>query len=161
MPTVVAPLKSLEAGKKVDQMLLENMCIDGPSTGPSGPIVVEVSIGKDSVQGQAEVAQLVGKLEPNPITVLEEPIISNNRQDPIVPEQYSINLNQASSPIKKKKWKRSTREMQNRLAAGLLASPLQRKLAASVSTKKMSRRNSLSPSHGKSGHKNISDKGLP
>ncbi|TXG54366.1 hypothetical protein EZV62_019622 [Acer yangbiense] len=58
-----------------------------------------------------------------------------------------------------KKWKRATRETQSKLAAGMMASPLQRKLASSMSAKKIVRRNSLFPSHTKSSPKNTYGRG--
>ncbi|KAK0577281.1 hypothetical protein LWI29_030762 [Acer saccharum] len=152
------PTKSQEVGKKEDQMILETMCVDGPGDGLTDPIEEKGCLGKACHLEGSEVAQLQGKMVKFVNEVVEGPNRLMSGLDNMEPDQKSIDNNKSSPPVKKKKWKRSARELHNKLAANMMTSPLHRKLATSISAKMKSRRSSLSPSNTRSSPKNSNGK---
>ncbi|TXG69315.1 hypothetical protein EZV62_004250 [Acer yangbiense] len=150
--------KTTGAGKVEDQKLLDRMLIDGPSSGLIGPELGMVESSKGSL-GKTVAAQFQEKADFNPNRILEEPVFVNVGNNQKEAEPSADNINQSSPNIKRKKWKRSAREMQKKLASGLVASPLQRKMAVSSGAKKTIKRNSISPSQNKSSPKSSSGNG--
>ncbi|KAK1571987.1 hypothetical protein Q3G72_025725 [Acer saccharum] len=145
--------------KKAGNEELDRMCVDRIPSGPVREELEEAQMLIASTQGGP--SEQMGLIIAGPQSQMLEDKCFN-----LMGESESNDLKReptsSTQPGMKqirKKWKRAAREVQKKSKAGLLASPLQRKMIANLSNMKAPNRNSPPFSPSKSSPKNYSDKG--
>ncbi|KAK0607926.1 hypothetical protein LWI29_022770 [Acer saccharum] len=138
---------------------LDRMCVDRLPSGPVREELEEAQMLIASTQGGPP--EQMGLIIAGPQSQMLEDkcfnLMGESESHDLKREPTS--MTQPGMKQTRKKWKRAAREVQKKSKAGLLASPLQRKMIANLSNMKAPNRNSPPFSPSKSSPKNYNDKG--
>ncbi|TXG60247.1 hypothetical protein EZV62_014820 [Acer yangbiense] len=153
-------LETLGEWKLEDQTVTDQMCVDEPTSGPSRSELNKAQEEQELTNRLTDEAQSSKEMEPYPKGVSGKPGSHSLSPKHNTSKQCPILESQSSPKALRKKWKRMARERQSTLVAGLMVSPLQHKLAVSISALKKAGRNSLSPNSTKKSPKLNFSKGI-
>ncbi|TXG67205.1 hypothetical protein EZV62_008480 [Acer yangbiense] len=122
----------------------DKMVVDGPVIGPSELKRIEAQVSRVAPVEKTKTSSELLDYGPDQPNREDNPSSPIKQAESTAREQESKELVNHNLIVKGRKWKRVAREAQRKTKAGLLASPLQRKLLVSIPAMKTMRRNSPS-----------------